>query len=49
MEYATTLENLSITMRKLGDYEGAKKGYSKALEIKKKVYGEEHVQYATTL
>jgi tetratricopeptide (TPR) repeat protein len=33
----------------LGDYEGAKKGYLKALEIKKRSFGEDHVQYATTL
>ena len=36
-------------MRNLGDYEGAKQGYLKALEIKKKAFGEEHVQYAITL
>jgi tetratricopeptide (TPR) repeat protein len=33
----------------LGDYEGAKKGFLKALEINKRSFGEDHVQYATTL
>jgi hypothetical protein len=33
----------------LGEYKGAKEGYTKALEIKKKQYGEDHVEYATTL
>jgi tetratricopeptide (TPR) repeat protein len=33
----------------LGDYEGAKEGYLKALEINKRSYGENHVNYARTL
>jgi hypothetical protein len=33
----------------LGDYEGAKLGYLKAIEIKKSYFGEDHVEYATTL
>ena len=49
MQYATTLSNLSLAMSNLGDYEGAKKGYLKALEIKKRFYGEDHIQYAITL
>jgi hypothetical protein len=34
---------------KLEDYEGAKKGYLKALEINKRSYGENHVEYASNL
>ena len=49
MEYATTLGNLSSVLSNLGDYKGAIEGYQKALEIKKKYYGENHVKYATTL
>jgi hypothetical protein len=33
----------------MGDYEGAKLGYLKALEITKRSFGEDHVQYVTTL
>jgi tetratricopeptide (TPR) repeat protein len=33
----------------LGDYEGAKLGYLKALEINKSSYGEDQVEYARTL
>jgi hypothetical protein len=33
----------------LGEYEKAKEGYLKALEIEKKYYGEDHVEYACTL
>jgi hypothetical protein len=33
----------------LGDYEGAKLGYLMALEINKRSFGEDHVQYAETL
>jgi tetratricopeptide (TPR) repeat protein len=33
----------------LGDYEGAKLGYLKAIEIKKRSFGEDHVEYARTL
>ena len=36
-------------MMKLGDYEGAKSGFLEALEIDKRVYGEDHVEYAKTL
>ena len=36
-------------MDDLGDYEVAKQGYLKALEIKKRVYGEDHPKYAETL
>ena len=49
MHYATTLGNLSNVLRNLGDYEAAKEGYYKALEIEKNHYGEDHVSYATTL
>jgi tetratricopeptide (TPR) repeat protein len=33
----------------LGEYKDAKEGYLKVLEIKKKHYGEYHVEYAITL
>jgi hypothetical protein len=33
----------------LGDYEGAKEGCLKALEINKRSYGEDHVEYASNL
>jgi hypothetical protein len=36
-------------LRDLGDYEGAKEGYLKALEINKRSFGEDHVQYARSL
>jgi tetratricopeptide (TPR) repeat protein len=36
-------------LRNLGDYEGAKEGYLKALEINKRSYGEDHVEYARNL
>jgi hypothetical protein len=36
-------------LTELEEYEEAKKGYEKALEITKKVYGENNIQYATTL
>jgi tetratricopeptide (TPR) repeat protein len=49
VQYARSLENLSIVLRNLGDYEGAKKGYLKALEINKRSFGEDHVEYARTL
>ena len=49
VEYARTLENISIVLRKMGDYEGAKEGYLKSLEIKKLAYGEKHVEFARTI
>ena len=33
----------------MGDYKTAKEGYQKVLEIKKKHFGEDHVEYAATL
>ena len=33
----------------MGDYNSAKEGYQKALEIEKKNFGEDHIEYATTL
>jgi tetratricopeptide (TPR) repeat protein len=41
--------NLSVVLEKLGDYNGAKKGYLKALEIFKINFGEEHTVYASSL
>ncbi len=35
VEFARTLENLSIVLEKMGDYEGAKEGLLKSLEINK--------------
>jgi tetratricopeptide (TPR) repeat protein len=49
VNYARILENLSIVLKNLGDYEGAKEGYLKALEINKRSYGENHVNYANNL
>jgi tetratricopeptide (TPR) repeat protein len=36
IKYATTLNNLCITLEKLGDFEKAKACYLKVLELKKK-------------
>jgi tetratricopeptide (TPR) repeat protein len=36
-------------LRDLGDYEEAKRGFLKVLEIKKHIYGEDHITYAITL
>jgi tetratricopeptide (TPR) repeat protein len=36
-------------LRDLDDYEGAKEGYLKALEINEKSFGKDHVEYAKTL
>jgi tetratricopeptide (TPR) repeat protein len=36
-------------LRDLGDYEGAKEGYLKALEINKRSFGEYHDKYIRTL
>jgi tetratricopeptide (TPR) repeat protein len=33
----------------MGDYKSAKDGYQKALEIQKKHFGEDHIEYATCL
>ena len=33
----------------MGDNKSAKDGYQKALEINKKHFGEDHIEYATTL
>jgi hypothetical protein len=33
----------------MGDYNSAKDSYQKSLEINKKHFGEDHVEYATTL
>jgi tetratricopeptide (TPR) repeat protein len=40
VEYASTLSNLCNTFSSLGEYENAKEGYKKALEINKKHFGE---------
>jgi tetratricopeptide (TPR) repeat protein len=49
VKYARNLENLSIVLRNLGDYEGAKEACLKALEIDKRIYGDDHENYASTL
>jgi hypothetical protein len=33
----------------LGDYQGAKEGFLKALEINKNHFGTEHIEYANNL
>jgi tetratricopeptide (TPR) repeat protein len=48
-DYARTLFNLSSTFYNLGKNEKAKEGYEKLLEIRKKLIGEDHVEYADTL
>ncbi len=40
---------MSKTLKKLGDYQGAREGYQKSLEIERAYYGENHPLYATTL
>jgi tetratricopeptide (TPR) repeat protein len=47
VEYEKTLENLSLVLKDLGDFEKAKDCYQKALEIDKKHYGEYHVDFTT--
>jgi tetratricopeptide (TPR) repeat protein len=49
VEFARTLENFSLTLMSLGEYEKFKDGYMKALEIKKKYFGEYHIEYARSL
>jgi tetratricopeptide (TPR) repeat protein len=49
VENARSLQNLCVTLERLGEFEKAKEGYLKALEIFKKYYGEDHIDYATTL
>ena len=41
--------NLSGVLRDVGDSRSAKERYEKALEIEKKHFGEDHLEYATTL
>ncbi len=43
------MENLSITLRNMGDNLNVKKNYLKILELKKKIYGENHLEYALAL
>jgi tetratricopeptide (TPR) repeat protein len=47
--YVNTLSNLSVTLKKLGDYNGAKKGFLKALKIFNKNFGEVNAQIDSTL
>jgi hypothetical protein len=48
-DFARTLFNLSCTFYNSGKNEKAKEGYEKLLEIRKKLIGEDHVEYADTL
>jgi tetratricopeptide (TPR) repeat protein len=43
---AITLTNLGIVLKNLGDFEGAKKIYERALEINEKAYGKDHPKTA---
>jgi hypothetical protein len=43
VEFAVVLRNLSGVLINLGNYQGAKEGYTKALEIIKKHLGEDHI------
>ncbi len=47
--YATSLNNLALLYREMGDHKAALPLYQKALEIHKQVLGEKHPDYATSL
>jgi CHAT domain-containing protein len=47
--YATSLNNLAVQYRKMGEYAKAEPLYLQAREIRRKVLGEEHPDYAVTL
>jgi hypothetical protein len=49
VQYAKTLSNLSSLLIKLSDYEEAKQGFLKTLEIYYKKFGENHIECANTL
>jgi hypothetical protein len=49
VEYGLSLQNLCLTLRSLGEYEKSYDGFLKALEIIKKFFGEDHVEFANTL
>jgi tetratricopeptide (TPR) repeat protein len=48
-DYSTSLNNLGILYKNLGDYAKAEEYYLQALAIQKKVLGEEHADYARSL
>ncbi len=48
-DYATSLNNLAMMYRALGDYARAEPLYRQALEIRKEVLGDKHPIYATSL
>ena len=48
-DYASSLNNLGVLYKNMGDYKAAEPYYKKALEIRKKVLGEEHPDYASSL
>jgi CHAT domain-containing protein len=47
--YATSLNNLAVLYQEMGRYEAAKKLYLQSQELRKKIYGVEHVNYALGL
>lgn len=49
LEYARTLNNLSLVMANEKDYAGADAMYSKAMEIRRKKAGVNHPDYALSL
>ena len=48
-DYASSLNNLGVLYKNMGDYKAAEPYYKKALEIRKKVLGEEHPDYAMSI
>ncbi len=47
--YATSLNNLAVLYQEMGRYEAAKKLYLQSQELRKNIYGIEHVNYALGL
>ena len=48
-DYITSLNNLGILYKTMGDYKSAEPFYKKSLEIRKKILGAEHPDYASSL
>lgn len=47
--YATSLNNLAVLYQEMGHYEAAKKLYLQSQELRKDIYGPDHVNYALGL
>jgi tetratricopeptide (TPR) repeat protein len=48
-DYASSLNNLGVLYKTMGDYKAAERYFIQALEIRKKVLGEVHPDYASSL